>query len=518
MSALRKKIRPRCSDGLQATDWDVRNARQALGRWAGGWQAGTDRPWLRVTSPATGELIGFTSFCDLDDLEQAVRSARAAADRLAAMPLSERIGLCREISDRVLENRRHLAALLTLEQGKDIEEAAAEIEAAARAFADAARIGRSLHQHEALVQAKDRLTLGHRRNVGVIALIAGHAYPVGVPALACLAPAIATGNSVVWQPAPTTSLVSAALVECITRAGLPVDSVCLLPGERGAMGGALMRHPDVAAAALLTTREESDTLVSTWSNKVIYREECETGLVIVAADADIDAAAGAIAARSFANAGQFARTSARVVVHAEIHDRFVQALSALAQATATDAGDAVGPVNHLAVLERAREQIREARRRGARVVGGAIREDSPTGLHLVPAVVSEIDRTSLLNAETSCGPIVPVRRFRSAEDLRGQAVGPTDNAISVFTRSPDQALTMAASLGAEAVTVNEVRGCLDGEATERFLRRRLEAMAPLTTLSMRLPLPVDAKVSKVRPVDGIRRRGSAQWTGAKTHV
>src|SRR5690606_6096948 len=106
----------------------------------------------------------------------------------------------------------------------------------------------------------------------------------------------------------------------------------------------------------------------------------------------------------------------------------------------------------------------------------------------------------------------------SAEDLKGQTVGPVDNAVAVFTRSPGQALAMAASLGAEAVTVNEVRGCLDGEVTERFLCRRLEAMAPLTTLSMRLPLLVDARGSKGRALDAIRRSGSPRWAGAKTHA
>jgi succinate-semialdehyde dehydrogenase/glutarate-semialdehyde dehydrogenase len=145
-----------------------------------------------------------------------------------------------------------------------------------------------------------------------------------------------------------------------------------------------------------------------------------------------------------------------------------------------DPATTLGPVNSrpaLALLER---QIADALRRGGRFAAGGGRIESGTGLHIAAGVMTGIDGGSLLNREESQGPIIPVFSFRSdGEFIELARAGPLGPSIAVFTRSMDAADDMARSVGADTVTVNEVRSCLDDGSPWPGTGSTIEASATL---------------------------------------
>lgn len=487
MKALGTKLQMRAVDGLPVA-WSVpSDARIGFGRWNGKWQVGSTGGWLRVTSPQTGELLGYVTMSNRDDVDQAVGSAHDALASLAALSLGERAALCRQIGGAIRSRTDNLAGLLSLEQGKKPNpEARAEIDAAATAFEATAAEADCLRDDASLIQFPERLTLDRRRALGVVALIAGSAYPVGLPAANCLAASLMSGSAVVWHPASTTSLVSAELIDCMITAGLPDGAVNLVTGDRQVVAPAILRHATIDGAAVLLPHDEATPFAAMAGGRPVWREERETGLAVVSPDADIEAAASAIARRSYSNSGQLASASARILAHAAIHDRFVAALGEHAYQLGRD--NRVGPVNNTSHLRRLEDQLADARTRGGRVIGAAVIE-SPTGLHVSPMVVSGIEASSRFNHEGSYGPVAPVVKFQSTAEMRFLArCGYVGHSVAVFTRSPNVAFDIAQAVGARNVDMNESHDALDPSGDDAAeIRRQFHFVSTVTTLAMQMP-------------------------------
>lgn len=506
MTALVTKPRMRTVDGLTIA-WSVPSgARIGFGRWNGEWQVSTTGAWLQVTGPQTGELLGYLTMSNGDDVDQAVGSAHDALATLAGLPIGERAALCRRIGGEIRSRRDNLAGLLSLEHGKKPDtEARAEIDAAAAAFEATATEADFLRDDASLIQYPEQLTLGRRQALGVVALITGSAYPVGLPAANCLAASLASGSAVVWHPASTTSLVSAELIDCMIAAGLPDGAVCLVTGDRQVVAPAILRHDAIDGAAVLLPHDEAKQFAAMTGGRPVWREERETGLAIVSLDADIEAAATVIARRTYGNSGQLASASARILVHAAIHDRFVTALCEHAFQLGRDNG--LAPVNNASHLRRLEDQLADARTQGGRVIGETVIE-SPTGLHISPMVVSGIEASSRFNNEGSYGPVAPVVKFQGTDEMRFLArCGYVGHSVAVFTRSPNVALDIGRAVGARNVGMNESQAALDPYGYDAArIQRQLDFMSTLTTLTMRMPRRIPrSTVGRPRPSWSIRR-------------
>ncbi|HTN98062.1 MAG TPA: aldehyde dehydrogenase family protein, partial [Nordella sp.] len=219
---------------------DQRQVRNFIG---GEWVAAKET--MTAINPATGEAIASLPKSNADEVKQAVAAAKAAR-AWAETPVFQRAQMCVAIASAIDAKRDRLARTLSLEQGKILKEATGEVAKAADGFRLAAELVKQMGGSTLPTEDPTKLVMTIRQPRGVYGVITPWNFPVNIP-VEYLAPGIATGNTIVWVPAPTTSLVAADLMAVIAEAGLPAGVVNLVIGEGATAGDAVVTHPDVVA-------------------------------------------------------------------------------------------------------------------------------------------------------------------------------------------------------------------------------------------------------------------------------
>ncbi len=196
----------------------------------GEWRAARPGATAETTSPATGEVIATVPQGDREDARTAIAAAREAAGGWAALTAFERAAKMHAVGDIIEARRDDLARTLTLDQGKPLHaEAYPEVDDLIGYWRDAAEDVLRLDGAIPPSRLPGARVLIERRPLGVVAVITPWNWPYTMPAQV-IAPALAAGNTVVWAPAPSTSVCSAVLVDAIADADLPPGTVAVLPG------------------------------------------------------------------------------------------------------------------------------------------------------------------------------------------------------------------------------------------------------------------------------------------------
>src|ERR687890_1162593 len=180
-------------------------------------------------SPVTGEVLARLPRANREDAQAAIDAANRARSSMASMPVFERAALCHAIADVLRSRHEAMAEELSLEQGKPYREAREEILFAAELYRDA---GENIKRLEtSIVPSVDpnKRILTIRQPHGVVAIITPWNFPIAIPS-EYLSAALAAGNTVVWKPAPTSSIIAVRLMECLLEAGIPGGSGHLLFG------------------------------------------------------------------------------------------------------------------------------------------------------------------------------------------------------------------------------------------------------------------------------------------------
>lgn len=436
--------------------------RLGVNRIGSDWVAGSSGTFLKIDSPSTGEPLGHIALSTRADVGRAVAAAERARESLGKMGVFARAALCMKIADEIDRRTDELARLLCLEQGKPFHsEAKAEVGAAALGFRNAAEQMKWLETAAFPVADANKRAFSFLQPKGVFAIITPWNFPLGLPCLYYLGPAVATGNTVVWVPAPTTSLIAVALMKCMIEAGLPDGAVNLVLGDGAEVGDEAVVHPGTHAIGFTGSSVTGATIARRGAGKPLLLEMGGNGPTIVLADADIDVAAEQIGAGCFANAGQICTATERVLVHKSVHDRFVEGLVKAAgkvrMGDPFDPATTMGPVNNAAALDKMLSHMADAAvRKAAVLTGGKIAEGMPTNLYFEPTVVTGLTRESLLNKEESFGPVAPVLTFETDEEaLELAATSPYGLNAAVFTNTIKKAFFFAESLRVGIVNVNE---------------------------------------------------------------
>jgi len=429
---------------------------------AGEWVESESGGLMEATSPATGESLGSVPEGTREDAARAIAAAGAAWRGWAARSAFERAAAMERIAEIVAERRDALARTLTLDQGKPLRAEAydevSELEQYWRAAAgDARRLEGSLPPS---VDAGKRV-LVYRVPKGVVGVITPWNWPYTMPA-EVVAPALASGNAVVWVPALTTSVCAVALAECIADAELPAGVFNMVTGQGAVVGDEVASSPGTHAIGFIGSITTGYKVAERAAGKSLLLEMGGNGPVVVLEDADLEKAVEATLVASFLCAGQSCTAGERFLVHEAVHDAYLDRLAA-SVAKNVRLGDpfadetTMGPLNNEPVAAKMDRHIGDAVERGAAVVaGGARAEGYPTGLYYQPTVLDRVSHEMEVATEETFGPIVPISTIRS----EGEALALIDSSpygllTSVFTQDLRRGLRFAEAARAGWVNVNE---------------------------------------------------------------
>jgi acyl-CoA reductase-like NAD-dependent aldehyde dehydrogenase len=444
---------------------EVEDARLSMhigGEWV---DSLTGETFERV-SPVTGEVLATLPAANREDARVAIDAANRARSRMASMSVFERAALCHAVAD-VLESRhKPMSEELSLEQGKTYREACDEILFAAELYRDAAESVKRLETSIVPSVDPNKRILTIRQPHGVVAIITPWNFPVAIPS-EYLSAALATGNTVVWKPAPTTSIIAVRLMECLLEAGVPEGSINLLFGE-AEVGDEIVSHPGTHAVGLTGSSAVGNTVAQRAGAKPTLLELGGNGPTIILDDADLDRAIEGTAFGCYHNAGQICQSSERILTHSKIHDAVLEGLVEKARSIKLghplDETTTMGPLNNEAVAKKMDEHLSDALQKGATVVAGGSRaEGFPTALYYEPTVVDGVPADSLFNHEETFGPVAPVISTESIDEAIAIANScKLGLCCSVYTSSLSKAFYCAEQLECGVVNVNESAAYWDG--------------------------------------------------------
>jgi succinate-semialdehyde dehydrogenase/glutarate-semialdehyde dehydrogenase len=413
------------------------------------------------TDPSCGAVVAELAEGVPADVDRAMAAADAAFADYRSTSVWERAALCERVAAVLGERREDLARALSTEQGKPFRtEALGEVDTAIAGFVEAAGHVKHLTGETIPVADPGKRVFTRREPRGVHAVVTPWNFPINIPT-EYLAPALATGNTVVWVPAPTTSWCAVVLMQALIDAGVPPGVVNLVTGPGQVVGDAAVAHPLARAVGFTGSTATGRTIAARAAGKHLLLELGGNGPTIVFADANLEAAAESIAGAAFFNAGQICAASEVVFTERPAAARLSELLTAQAGRVVLGRGAAsdttMGPLNNPTVADKMDRHIADAVARGARVLaGGGRAAELGSDLFYQPTVLAEVPSNAELVLEESFGPLLPVVPFDTEEEVLGHASAPQFGLVSsLWTGSAGRAFRVAEQLRTGIVNVNE---------------------------------------------------------------
>jgi acyl-CoA reductase-like NAD-dependent aldehyde dehydrogenase len=428
----------------------------------GAWVESESGQRIEATSPATGEIIGSVPEGTRADAERAIAAANAAAREWGTKSAFERAHACERVAAIIDDRREDLARTLTLDQGKPLHsEAHAEVEELIEYWRMAAADARRLEGLMPPSVDATKRVLAYRVPRGVVGVITPWNWPYTMAA-EVLAPALASGNTVVWGPAPSTSICSVKLAECVVDAELPAGVFNLVTGPGAVVGDEIAANSGTHAIGFVGSIATGYRVAERAAGKALLLEMGGNGPLVVLDDADLDAAVDATLTAAFLCAGQSCTAGERILVHQAVHDDYVERLTAAVEREVR-LGDpfaeetTMGPLNNEGTAAKMDGHVGDALDRGAALLmGGARASGFATDLYYEATVLDRVDDEMVVARDETFGPIVPISTIRSEDEaLAIIDSSPYGLLTAVFTRDVGRGLRFAEAARAGWVNVNE---------------------------------------------------------------
>jgi alpha-ketoglutaric semialdehyde dehydrogenase len=405
----------------------------------------------------------------------AIEAARAAFPRWKEMPPPQRGRILFTAMKLLQDHAEELAVTLTREEGKTLRDSRGEVQRAINVLEFTAGEGRKLRGATIPSELPRTLIYTVRQPVGVVGLITPWNFPVAIPVWK-IAPALLSGNTVIFKPAELTPLCAVKLMEIFQEAGLPPGVLNLVLGSGKTVGHAIVNHPQVDAISFTGSNEVGCGIYEQGSRRGI-RVQCEMGgknPILVLEDADIDLAVEGVIQGGFGSTGQRCTAASRLIVLESVADQFIQKLLnrirkiriGEGMSTETD----MGPLVDENQMNRVLDYIEVGKQEGAQLLyGGRRLEDPPydRGLFVKPTLFDHVKPGMRIAREEIFGPVVSVLRVKDFEEAVeiGNDV-PFGLSASIYTQDITRAMRFVELADVGKVHINS--STIGGEAQAPF--------------------------------------------------
>ncbi len=426
----------------------------------GRWDSGVSQLENRNPSDVS-DLIGLYAQAGADQLDEALHAAKRAQVAWWAAGIQKRHDVLMAIGTELMARAAEIGRIIAREEGKPLAEGKGEVYRAGQFFTYFA--GECLRNQGDLAESvRPGVEIDVRREpVGVVAIISPWNFPVATPAWK-IAPALAFGNSVVWKPANLTPASAVALTEIIAKQDIPTGLFNLVAGPGRDVGQRLVESRDVAAISFTGSVPVGRGIAASAIQNMtkVQMEMGSKNPMVIMDDADLDLAVANACGAAFGGTGQKCTAASRLIVHASIHDAFVEKLVTAAEALkvghALEDGTQLGPVVSEDQLKQNLDYIDIGKSEGAELLTGGERlECGAEGYYMAPAIFSGSTNDMRINREEMFAPITCVMKADSYDEALAIA---NDSAFGltagIMTRSLARASHFRANMRAGCVMVN----------------------------------------------------------------
>lgn len=396
---------------------DKNLAREACyigGRWI------TSPKTIKVTNPATGELVGYVPDCGQKESAEAIAFAQAAWGKWRGMTAVERGNILNRWADLVSKNEEALARILTVEQGKPLAESKSEIAVGASYIRWNAEEGRRAYGETIPIGGSGKRPITIRQPIGVAVAITPWNFPSSMITRK-VPPALAAGCPIIVKPPSETPFSAIALAVLAEEAGIPPGVFSIITGDAKEIGAEFTQNKSVRALSFtgstaigkLLMHQCADTL------KKVSLELGGNAPFIVFDDVGLkEAVKGAVNCK-FRNAGQTCICANRILVQDRIYDAFMlefkKQVAELVVGNGLEEGVTVGPLINEKALQHMNELMDDALSKGAKLEAGG-KPHSLGGTYFEPTILTAVTAEMRVFSEEIFGPIAPVVRFKTEEE------------------------------------------------------------------------------------------------------
>ena len=409
------------------------------------------------------EVVGIFPKSGKEDVNEAVKAARAAFEKWRLVPAPKRGDIMRAIGDLMVKRKEEISREMTREMGKVLAETRGDVQEGIDTAYYASTEGRRLFGNTVPSELPNKFAMAVRVPIGVAGIITPWNFPMAIPTWKMF-PAILSGNTCVFKPATDTPKTAAMLVELMMDAGLPEGVVNIVHGGGSEVGNAIVAHPDVdlisftgsTGVGIQITKDAADTL------KRVSLELGGKNAQIVLADADLDLALEAVLWGAFGTTGQRCTATSRLILEEKIYDKFMSML--VDRANKLKLGDGlladsqVGPCVNESQRKSVQEYVEIGKNEGAKLVaGGSIATEGALGkgwFHQ-PTIFGDVTPEMRIAKEEIFGPVLSVIRAKNFEETI-RILNNTEYGLSssVFTTDVNKAFTAIRDIQAGITYIN----------------------------------------------------------------
>jgi alpha-ketoglutaric semialdehyde dehydrogenase len=429
----------------------------------GEWVDAASGETFESVSPADGEILGTFPKSSAEDVDRAVAAAKEAYGEWRLVPAPERGNMLYRFAQLLIDAKDDLTDLMTHEMGKVGPEAGGDVQEAIDMTLYMAGEGRRLFGQTTPSELRDKFNMTVRMPIGVVGVITPWNFPIAIPSWK-IAPALVSGNTIVFKPATDTPLLGERFVELLTEAGVPSGVVNIVHGGGGAVGDRLVRHPDVRVITLTGSRETGVEVLRNAADglKHVHLELGGKNAIIVLDDADVELAVEGILWSAFGTSGQRCTAASRVIVQEGVYEALQSQLVSAAERLRLGFGweddTDVGPVINKRALEKIDSYTQIGKDEGAKLLtGGEVASGNGLdgGHYYRPTIFGDVEPAMRIAQEEIFGPTTALIRVRDFDDAVRVSNGINYGlSSSIYTRDVNNAFRAMRDLQAGITYIN----------------------------------------------------------------